>query len=137
MQMNEIDWEEIFLDADFSVPDQRGRERHGVRVKVAWVHETELFKAVSSDISSGGLFIATSQILERGTEFKLAFKLPTCDEPLRAIGRVAWIRADDGESPEEPRGFGVEFLTITQQAQASVDTFIQLREALLITDAEN
>lgn len=134
--MSEVDWEQIFLEADFIPPEQRAGERHGVQIKVAWVHEGEQFKGVSADISLGGLFIASPHLLKRGLEFKLAFKLPTCEEPVRAVGRVAWIRPKPGESPWEPRGFGVEFVAISEQGMASVQKFLQLREVLLLGDTD-
>lgn len=134
--MSKVDWEQIFLEADFIPPEQRAGERHGVQIKVAWVHEGQQFKGVSADISLGGLFIASPHLLKRDQEFKLAFKLPTSETPIPAVGRVAWIRPKPGESPWEPRGFGVEFITMSEQGIASVQQFLQLREALLLGDSE-
>jgi|SRR5690554_1502844 len=134
--MNENDWEDVFFDADFFTPDQREQERHDLRVKVAWMIDSQQYKGVSIDISAGGLFVATDDIPVIGAECKLAFKLPTCDEPIRALARVAWRRNEAGELPEEPRGFGVEFLSITPQAQESVSQYIELSDALLFSDAD-
>src|SRR5690554_5660243 len=134
--MNENDWEDVFFDADFFTPDKREQERHDLRVKVAWMIDAEQFKGTSIDVSAGGLFVATDQIPAIGVECKLAFQLPTCDEPIRAIARVAWHRDEAGESSEEPRGFGVEFLSITPQAQDSVTQYIELSDALLFSDVD-
>lgn len=131
---DELEWEDVFFDGDFFVDDQRDTERHGVRVKVAYAHDSEQYKAYSNDISHGGLFIATSEPLAQDTEFKLVFQLPTGDEPIRAIGRVAWIRSEAGEDPEEPPGFGVEFLKIADAARAEIEQFLELRSAMLFDD---
>lgn len=136
MPMNENDWEDVFLAADFFTPDQREQDRHDLRVKVAWMIDAEQFKGTSIDVSTGGLFVATEHIPTIGTECRLAFKLPTCDEPIRAIARVAWHREEAGDSPEEPRGFGVEFLSLTPQAQESVMQYIELSDALLFSDVD-
>lgn len=134
--MNEQDWVDVFFDADFFTPDKREQERHDLRVKVAWMIDSKPYKGASIDISAGGLFVATDDIPPIGAECKLAFKLPTGDEPIRVIARVAWRRDEPGESPEEPRGFGVEFLSITPQARASVSQYIELSDALLLSDVD-
>jgi uncharacterized protein (TIGR02266 family) len=130
-ELDDIEWEDVFFDGDLFVDDQRGRERHGAQIRVAFADGPDRHKAVSADISDGGLFIATSHILEQDTEFKLVFQLPTCEDPLRAIGRVAWIRAEPGEGDDEPVGFGVQFVTITEDALHSIDEYIELRSTLL------
>lgn len=134
--MNENDWEDVFLDADFFTPDKREQERHGLRVKVGWVLDSVQYKGVSSDVSSGGLFVTADTIPEHGAKFPLAFKLPNFDDPIRVVARVAWSRAEAGELPDEPRGFGIEFIKITPQSQEVVNEFIELSEALLFSGAD-
>lgn len=129
---DDIEWEDLYFDGDLFVDDQRRKERHGARVKVAFAHDGEQHKAMSGDISDGGLFVATREMLPLDTEFKLVFKLPTCETPLRAIGRVAWQRPEPGDAPDEPQGFGVQFVTITDEALAKITEFIELRSALLL-----
>lgn len=131
---DELDWEDVFVDVDFLISDQRGTERHGAQVQVAYAYDGTQYKALSSDISDGGLFVATDEILPKDTEFKLVFLLPTSDEALRAIGRVAWIRGEAGDGPDEPKGFGVQFLKIGSAARASINTFLELRSALLVDE---
>jgi uncharacterized protein (TIGR02266 family) len=128
----DIEWEEVFFDGDLFVDDQRGKERHGAQIRVAFAYESQRHKALSADISDGGLFIATSHLLDQDTEFKLVFKLPTGSEPVRAIGRVAWIRAEPGEGDNEPVGFGVEFVTLADGGRESIDEYIELQSTLLM-----
>ncbi|QDG49560.1 hypothetical protein FIV42_02040 [Persicimonas caeni] len=135
-EFDDIEWEDVYFDGDLFVDDQRRKERHGAQVKVAFSYDGEQHKAMSGDISDGGLFIATDELLPRDTEFKLVFKLPTFDEPLRAIGRVAWLREEPGEEPDEYKGFGVQFVTISDEAIARITEFIELRSALLFADDE-
>lgn len=136
-EFDDIEWEEVFFDGDLFVDDQRRKERHGAQVKVAYSYDGEQYKAVSGDISDGGLFISTSTLLPEDVEFKLVFKLPTSEDALRAIGRVAWLRPQPGEEPDEPQGFGVEFLTITDEARAKIEEFIELRSTLLFADDDD
>jgi uncharacterized protein (TIGR02266 family) len=130
-ELDDVEWEDVFFDGDLFVDDQRGRERHGAQIKVAFADESERHKAVSADISDGGLFVATSHILEQDTEFKLVFQLPTCESPIRAIGRVAWIRSEPGKSANEPIGFGVQFVLIAEDALEHIEDYIELRSTLL------
>ena|SRR5690554_6186365 len=134
--MNEIDWEDVFYDADFFSPDKREQDRHDLRVKVAWMIDSRQYTGVSNDISSGGLFVASEQIPMHGVECKMAFKLPNCEEPIRAIARVAWSRFEAGETPEEPCGFGVEFLQLSPRGKESLHEYIELSDALLFSGSD-
>jgi uncharacterized protein (TIGR02266 family) len=136
-EFDDIEWEEVFFDGDLFVSDQRSNDRQGVQVKVAFSHETGRFRALSHDISPGGLFIATGRALPVDAEFKLVFKLPTADEPVRAIARVAWVRDEPDDESGEPAGFGVEFVELTDQGRASIDQFLALRSALLEESPES
>lgn len=134
--MEKIDWEKVFSELEFRVLEQRDGARHEVQIRVAWVFEGAQYQGTSGDLSAGGLFIASQDILPEGIEFKLAFMLPTCAEPIRAVGRVAWVRAEAGEGPEERRGFGVELLKMSREDLTNVEQFLQLREALLLDDPD-
>ena len=79
-----------------------------------------------SDLSQNGIYLATEHHLERGAILDLIFALP---EPQGGIvqlrGRVAWLntkRARHKESLAE--GFGVEFLTPTDETTRELARFI-------------
>lgn len=128
----ELEWEEVVFDGDLFVDDPREAERHPARVEVAFVHEGSVQRAHSNDISPGGLFIVSDVLLPVDETFKLAFKLPQREEPARAVGRVAWVREEPGEGPDEPRGFGVQFVEIASSDVAAIEAFVELRTALLM-----
>ncbi len=70
-----------------------------------------LVQAYSSDISEGGLFLPTRELLPIGAVVELKIKLPDDGPELRAIARVAHV-LDEGEAKANGRkaGMGMEFL---------------------------
>jgi Tfp pilus assembly protein PilZ len=62
------------------------------------------------------------------TRVALEFKLPGSGAPIRARGRVAWIR--DASPEEGPAGMGVEFEQLGADARKHIDALVrQLRSA--------
>ncbi len=130
-QLDDVEWEEVFFDGELFVSDQRQKERHEASVQVAYAHDSTRFRSNSVDLSRGGLFLGAEELLPIDSEFKLVFKLPNREEPLRAVARVAWVREEPGEAEDEPRGFGVEFIKISRQDRAAIEEFLELQSALL------
>ena len=59
----------------------------------------QVVEVQSRDISQGGIFLISEQMLPVGTEVNLALDLPGCG-PCRIPGYVRWLKSD---------GFGVQF----------------------------
>lgn len=91
--------------------------------------ESSFFFAYGADLSRGGIFIETEEVLQPGTPLELEFTLPSQpagDQPIRARGVVAWA------SPAPPIylsrrgiGMGIEFTEIEPSAKARITAFVR------------
>jgi len=58
------------------------------------------FEALAKDISVGGMFLETSDVVVFGTKLTIVGMLPGAKKPVRLPGIVRWTK---------PGGFGVQF----------------------------
>jgi uncharacterized protein (TIGR02266 family) len=80
-----------------------------------------LFEA--ADLSAGGTFLKAELLLEQGERLWLSFRVPGMPKPLKAEGRVKWVR----RFPEgaEPSGMGVEFEQIADDDRAVLAKYLE------------
>jgi len=77
------------------------------------------FEAESRDISSGGLFVASSASLKLDSEIALRFRLPYQTRDIEVTGRV--VR----EVPPMPtRGYGISFVDLPPAVAEQIDRFV-------------
>ncbi len=77
------------------------------------------------NVSTGGLFIETSDPPPVETPLRLEFFLPGQQQPIRCLGRVAWCNLEDGQkNPRLPRGMGVQFVDISLEDMCLIRAFI-------------
>lgn len=119
-------------------PDEGvGRRRHerlAANIDVDLNSEHNFYTGLSRNISEGGLFVATSAVLPRGTEIEVAFTLSPDPEPIKVKGRVRWIRDYDAFS-EMPPGMGIEFVGISPELRDRIQAFMsRQRDSLFYED---
>lgn len=114
---------------DAAAPVERRRApRTPLTLRVDYSTVDELFSEFTRNVNEGGLFIETETPPPMETRVALEFKLPGSGEPIRARGRVAWIR--DASPEEGPAGMGVEFEQLGAEARKHIDALVrQLRSA--------
>jgi uncharacterized protein (TIGR02266 family) len=95
--------------------------------------DSNFFTGFTTDISEGGIFIATVQRLPLGTQVELDFTLPG-GGPLRVQGQVRWSREVSDRSPELMPGLGVQFLDLPPDVAAAISSFIANRDPLFFPD---
>ncbi len=120
---------EIDMRHEIEIEAERRRSpRSPLVVRVAYATVDALFAEFTRNVNEGGLFIETNEPPPLETRVALEFSLPGRDAPIRARGRVAWIRP---ASPEEgPAGMGVEFEQLGIEARESIDALVrQLRSS--------
>ena len=104
----------------------RGQHRLTRRVPVClgvgFESDSSSFSGVSSDISEGGVFVATHSLPPIGSEIELRFSLPAGPE-LRTRGVVRWLR-DANEADSAPPGIGVQFRTLAERDLTLIRAFI-------------
>lgn len=66
----------------------------------------------TENLSQGGTFVATNQILPIGTDVELQLSFPGLLDPVHVQGVVRWTQH------QEPMGIGIEFLDVPQNARA-------------------
>lgn len=93
---------------DETYRERRSTLRQIVEVEIGMYADTNFFTGFSADVSSGGLFISTYDVLSIGTKLNLNFALPT--GPILSVnGVVRWVREFNEMSPEIMPGMGVQF----------------------------
>jgi uncharacterized protein (TIGR02266 family) len=105
-------------------PEQRASQRTRVETSVDLHTETNFFAGLSEDLSDGGLFIATYELLPVGTAITISFTLPN-ERRVNASARVVWLREprDGGVSP----GMGVRFDSLSEADMQAIRAFLQER----------
>ena len=96
--------------------------RAQISLDVGFESDASTFTGVTSDISEGGLFVATHSLPPIGSEIDLRFSLPAGPE-LRMRGVVRWLR-DSHEADSAPPGIGVEFSTLAEHELSLIRAFV-------------
>lgn len=103
--------------------DRRSSPRIAIEAELGFESETNFFNGFSEDLSDGGLFIATYNVLPIGREITVTFGLPEGRE-ITAEARVVWVREPHGDlSP----GMGVRFVDLDGEDHAAILRFIEER----------
>jgi len=92
--------------------------------------EHNFYTGFTDNISEGGLFIASEQRIDLGTEISFKLELPTLSGPQDLKGVVRWVRYSDDPQEGSPNGVGVQFLELTPNVKASIERFISQRESI-------
>ncbi|MFT3709338.1 MAG: TIGR02266 family protein [Archangium sp.] len=110
-----------------------GAKRASPRIKmqaaVDFSSDNNFFNGFSANISDGGLFVATVNLLPLGTEVDLAFTLPS-GARVEAKGVVRWVREVNDTYPDVFPGLGVQFASLQPGAQQAIDQFLAQRDPL-------
>ncbi len=112
---------------------RRQSPRVSLTAEVDLSSDTNFFSGFSTDIASGGLFIATLTSLPIGTTVQVKFTLPDGTE-VNTAGDVRWVRVFDERAPGVLPGMGIQFVGLSKQAQGAIETFIAQREPMFFPD---
>ena len=113
--------------------NQRQHSRARLRVQVDFESDHNFFTGFSSDISEGGLFVATVNLQPLGSPVEVAFALPT-GEQVVAKGRVRWLREASVSDNSFQPGMGIQFEVLPDEARDAVLRFIQQRDPIFYDD---
>jgi uncharacterized protein (TIGR02266 family) len=114
-------------------PDSRGAERRSnlrrhYEQQVEFRAESHFFAGITQDISTGGIFVATYQLLPVGTALSIQLELPDGSE-LEAEGVVRWVRRAANQHSERP-GIGIAFKNLSRENLERVTAFCRERPPL-------
>lgn len=113
---------------------QRISPRVRMMAAVDFSSDANFYQGFSANISEGGLFVATVNLVPLGTEVDLSFSLPSGDR-IDAKGVVRWVREVNDRLPDSFPGMGVEFVNLAVDAQNAIDAFIAQRDPLFFVGA--
>lgn len=114
---------------------KRQSPRVKMQASVDFTTDSNFFNGFSANISDGGLFVATVNLLPLGTEVDLSFTLPS-GAKVEAKGVVRWVREVNDKLPDSFPGLGVQFSALHPGAQAAINDFLAQRDPLFFADAE-
>lgn len=112
---------------------KRQSPRVRMQAQVDFESDDNFFNGFSSNISDGGLFIATVNVLPLGTNVDVGFTLPT-GERIECKGVVRWVREIDDRNPDSHPGMGVQFVDLEERAAGAIEQFIQQREPMFYVE---
>jgi uncharacterized protein (TIGR02266 family) len=112
---------------------KRVAARVAMQTQVDLASDSNFFTGFSTNISEGGLFIATVNVLPPGTPVDVTFSLPA-GARLTVKGEVRWTREVNDRTPEVFPGVGVRFTEVDPAVVGQIKAFVQQREPLFFPD---
>ena len=107
------------------MPERRSTLRAVARIEVydrdASADRVPLY--VAGNVSVGGIFLITQTPFEVGTNLKIVFSLPGQEQPVQAMGAVAWSR-NQRTAPDRQPGMGVQFMEIKMEDVERIRTLV-------------
>lgn len=110
--------------------ERRNQQRVAVEVGVTMTSDSNLFVGLTDNISEGGLFVATHELLPVGSELDLEFQLPEDDEPISVRAQVRWHRPVSQASADRMPGFGARFVDLDDSDRERLEDFVDSREPM-------
>lgn len=115
--------------------EQRSNIRVHLKARVDYEllsEDTFLFE-YTSNVSRGGIFLATRNPLPVGTVIKMRFSLPSNSCKVEVKGKVAWINEYKPGKKNRNPGMGVEFVNLSDEDMMAITQLIK-KKALLADD---
>lgn len=115
-----------FLSALAASKAQRAHPRIEARFEVRYYHRKEFLKDYTENISQGGLFIATDEALEPGTQVAVELVIPDLATVLALTGRIVY-RLDEAQATAlgTATGVGVQIAEIDPRTEETLRTYVQ------------
>lgn len=114
--------------------NRRIADRYALTAEIDLESEHNFYTGFTENISSGGLFVATHDLLDLGTTLEIRFTLPTSDRIIVAACEVRWQRLEQPNNPDFSPGIGIRFTQLEDQDRAAIDAFIKKRDTLFFDD---
>jgi uncharacterized protein (TIGR02266 family) len=114
-------------------PNKRACRRVQLETAVDMGSESNFFTGFTTDISAGGLFVATNDAVGVGMRIDLLFSLPG-GRRIKAQGEVRWVRPYDEHHPEVAAGAGVQFVDLAEEARQAIEHFVSSRDPIFYSE---
>ncbi len=114
-------------------PENRRSPRVAMQTVIDFGSDSNFYSGFSTNISDGGVFIATVKVMRLGTEIDLSFTLPN-GEVVKTKGVVKWVREVNDQIPDSFPGIGVQFEDLPESAFEAIHGFVAEREPLFFPE---
>jgi uncharacterized protein (TIGR02266 family) len=121
------------MSAPGSAAAGRSTARIPMQTQVDMSSDSNVFTGFSTNLSEGGVFVATVNLLPVGTPVDLTFTLPG-NTRVTVKGEVRWTREIDDRVPDVFPGVGVRFVELGMDAAQALHRFVAEREPLFYPD---
>lgn len=79
----------------------------------------------SVNLSSGGVFVATNDVMPINTSLALRFQFPETNNSMTCRGRVAWLNhPENSKKPHLPTGMGIQFAPLAKEQISLVSGYL-------------
>jgi len=116
-----------------SLREKRLHDRIALKARVDYEllsEDTFLFE-YTSNLSRGGIFLATRNPLPIGTQIHLRFTLPAPENrTIKVTGQVAWVNEYKPGKVNLNPGMGIEFVNLSEKDNEAITRLVK-RKALL------
>ena len=113
--------------------ERRSHQRTALKASVNWTSETNFYTGFANDIGQGGIFVATHQVMPMDSVIEVEFSIPGRPEPIRAEGKVRWVREYNDLSDAEP-GMGIQFQGLPGADREQIQAFVGRRDSIFYED---
>lgn len=110
--------------------NRRASDRKRVRVAVTMSSDSNLYVGFADNMSEGGLFVATHELLPIGETIDLEFEIPGEDDFVKVAAEVCWHRAVSDVVNGLLPGFGARFVDLDDDDRARLEEFLETREPI-------
>jgi uncharacterized protein (TIGR02266 family) len=108
--------------------DKRTAPRVGAAFTLRFETVDQLALAYGTEISTGGMFLATTEPLPPGRELAVRLVLPETLTEMMIRARVVYCRStEEADAAGLPAGMGVTFLALTADTRAQIEGFVAER----------
>jgi uncharacterized protein (TIGR02266 family) len=127
----------VLASGNTTIPEQRPLGARASRVRMQATidmrSDSNFFTGFTTNVSEGGIFVATVQTVPRGTTVDLDFTLPG-GRPMKVTGVVRWTREVNDKTPELMPGLGVQFSNLPPEVASAITDFVATREPMFFPD---
>jgi uncharacterized protein (TIGR02266 family) len=104
----------------------RASPRVDARLEVRFYHRNHFLKVYTENISRGGLFIATDEAVERGSEVVIDLVIPDLGEVWHVTGRVAYhLDTETARHLESQPGIGIEITEADPRVREAFQAYVE------------
>lgn len=112
---------------------RRSSGRIALQTSIDFGSDSNFYAGFSTNLSEGGVFVATVMHPARGAMVDLRFSLPD-DTVIETRGVVRWTRELNDATPDVMPGAGIQFVGLSVEAATAIREFVSKREPLFYVD---